>query len=68
MMCKTSKTERVSSDFSKYIEDMQQRIEKDTGTRFSKLEITSFLASQRPTIKIQINKNKNGSNGSIFDF
>jgi hypothetical protein len=64
-MAKRNRNELVSESFSKYISQAQARLLADTGKKFSRRDITAFLAMQQPVIKIEVKKRRNGT---IFDF
>jgi len=64
-MAKETQMERVSKSFSKYLSMMQARLLADTGKKFSKADITAILAYQKPEIRIEEKKKRNGT---IFDF
>jgi hypothetical protein len=63
-MAKRNRNELVSESFSNYISKAQIKLLEDTGKKFSRRDITAFIAMQQPVIKIEVRK----KNGSIFDF
>jgi hypothetical protein len=63
-MAQRNRNELVSESFSNYISKAQERLLLDTGKKFSRRDITAFIAMQQPVIKIEVRK----KNGSIFDF
>ena len=64
-MAKNLKREWVSEDFSRYLDEVQKIVEKDTGSKVARTDITSIIATFRPVIKIPDDKKKRPS---IFDF
>ncbi len=66
---KRVKQEWVSEDFSAYLSEVQRHVRESTGQEISKSQITSILATIRPSINLppQIMK-KNKRSNNIFDF
>jgi len=64
-MAKRNRMEMVSESFSNYISKMQEGLQKDTGKKFSRRDITAILAYEQPVIRIEPRKKRNGT---IFDF
>jgi hypothetical protein len=64
-MVKRNRQEWVSKSFSDYLSSMQAKLQLDTGKKFSRQDITSFLAMQQPVIKIEVRKRRKDT---IFDF
>lgn len=58
---------KVSDGFDAYLVNIQRQVKSDCGVKLSRKTISSIIAAQRPTIKIEMNGKKRKT-GSIFDF
>ena len=63
-MAKRNRQEWVSCEFSEYLERTKKRL-NENGGKFTKADITRFLAAMPPQIVL---RKKTDKEGTIFDF